>query len=162
VSAVLEAPPGQPSLARLAVLVATVVSTVMGVTVATRSDWERYGFQASSAAEGFVTRGRLGDAGPYELIFHSNVEDGPWMEIDLLRSRTVRRVLVMNGIGCCRHRGVPLVLELAGDDKRFVEVARQDHRFEVWDTSFAPRVARYARIRAIGRTVLHPQAIELR
>jgi hypothetical protein len=121
----------------------------------------RYKWTASSASFDFATSGRLWDHGASGLIFHSAFENAPWVSIDLLRTRSIHLVSITNRDDCCQQRCVPLVIEAAGDDGHFVEVARRKDAFSVWDAAFASRRARYVRLRVEGQTFFHLREIEI-
>jgi hypothetical protein len=145
----------------LAALVVGSVAIVMGATVATREPWLDMPFRASSAAAGFSKEGFLGRRGPHGLVVHTDLEIDPWVEIDLLATRPVSRLLFVGHTVCCRQKGVPFEVQVAGEDRAFVTVARRPKRFEFWEARFPSRPARYVRIVGEGRTVLHLQSIEI-
>ena len=121
----------------------------------------RYRWIASSASFDFATSGRLWDHGASGLIFHTAFENRPWVSIDLLRTRSIHVVSIANRDDCCQQRCVPLVIEAAGDDGHFVEVARRQDAFSVWDAEFASRRARYIRLRVEGQTFFHLREVEI-
>jgi len=123
--------------------------------------WRRYTFQASSAYGGFKRTGQLGDANDRALLFHTEEEDDPWVDIDLLANRKIHSVVLQNRFDCCQFRGVPLVVEV-GDGAQWQTVAERDVTFDVWRADFPPVDARHLRIRSIGHTVLHLRGIEIR
>ena len=96
------------------------------------------------------------------LMFHTETEDNPWVEIDLGAPRKVTRVEVINRGDCCADRAVPLVAEVSNDRASWTEVARRNEPFGSWNATFPARVARYVRLRAPRRTVLHLMAIAVR
>jgi hypothetical protein len=124
--------------------------------------WRRYPFHASSAYIGFKQAGSLGDAPARGLLFHTNEEDAPWVEIDLLVPREIHSVVLKNRQDCCAWRGVPLVVEVTTDRTHWDIVAQRDEQFDTWRADFPPVEARYARIRSLKRTVLHLHEIQVR
>ena len=96
------------------------------------------------------------------LMFHTETESNPWVEIDLGAPRKVRRVEVVNRGDCCAERATPLVAEVSTDRVTWTQVARREEPFGTWKASFPARVARYVRLRAARHTVLHLQAIAVR
>jgi len=96
------------------------------------------------------------------LMFHTENEDNPWVEIDLGAPTKVSRVEVVNRGDCCGDRAAPLVAEVSNDRASWTQVARRNEPFGTWHASFPARVARYLRLRAPRRTVLHLQAIAVR
>jgi hypothetical protein len=145
-------------LALLVVGVATVVTTP---TLLRGGPWERYRWTASSATEGFSTTGTLGKVGPFQLLFHTEHEDEPWVVIDLVKLRLVHSISIRNREDCCDERCIPLVVEVAGDDRQFVEVARRTETFDVWKVEFPARKSRYVRLRVEATTMLHLREIKI-
>ncbi len=143
-------------------LVVTVLSIVFGVSYARRGRWAKYKWRASSASEGFALEGVLGERGPYELVLHTDTQTDPWVEIDLLDTRAIKSIVVKNRADCCHDRGVPLVVEVAGEDLVWREVGRREKSFDVFRARFELQPARWVRLRAEGRTVMHYRAIEIR
>jgi hypothetical protein len=151
---------------RVRVVFALLASAVAAVTAvalsASRRPWEEYTWSASSTWDGFPQSGTLGDHGAHDLLFHTDEQENPWVVVDLRTTRAVRDVQVTNRADCCDDRGLPLVLELAEDDRRFNPIDTRTAPFDVWRVTFAPRRARYLRLRAIGMTFLHLCDIEIR
>lgn len=121
-----------------------------------------YVWRASSAEPGFEGAGKLGDdPQAYDLLFHTREESGPWVLVDMLKTRTIRRVVLKNRLDCCLDRGFPLVVEVSQDGTHFDVVAEQPAFFTVWTARFKPRPARYVRVRSLRTTTLHLRRIEL-
>jgi hypothetical protein len=146
----------------MGLLVVAVAAALALLTLALRKPWEQYTWSASSAWSGFPQSGTLGQHGAYGLLFHTDEEDDPWVIVDLGKTRTIKEVLVKNRADMDTDRGLPLVVELGGPDRRFATVESRTTRFDVWDVKFAPRAARYVRLRAQGRTVLHLREVRIR
>jgi hypothetical protein len=167
---VLRALRGKASIARwlrwsrrgLAVALVAALAAAMIPTLARGGPWEKYRWISSSAAYGFTTSGTLGTHGSLGLVFHTAYEDHPWVLVDLLTTRTIHSVRVVNRADCCDERCLPLVVEVAGDDGQFVEVGRRIATFSAWKTEFAPRRARAVRLLVEGRTFFHLQEVEIR
>jgi len=117
--------------------------------------WEKYPWHASSASSGFKTDGTLGEHGVSDLVFHTDFQSGPWVAIDMLGSRSIKRIVLKNRQDCCFDRGIPLVVEVGIDNVTFTPVGRQDKLFDTWTVDFAARDARYVRIRSEATTILH-------
>jgi hypothetical protein len=145
----------------LALLVAGVATVVTAPTLLRGGPWEKYRWTASSATEGFSTTGTLGKVGPFQLLFHTEYEDEPWVVIDLVRLRLVHSISIRNREDCCAERCIPLVVEVAGDDQKFVEVARRTETFDVWKVEFPARKSRYVRLRVEATTMLHLREIKI-
>ncbi len=166
---------GEPAISRaarwsrwgFALLVAGGVTGAMTPTL-TRllhgGPWQRYKWTTSSGVPslGFGTSGLLGAHGVRELVFHTATENRPWVSIDLLETRSVHVIEITNREDCCQDRAVPLVIEMAGDDKHFVEVARKKEVFTVWKAEFPTRRARYVRMWVDAQTAFHLQEIVIR
>jgi hypothetical protein len=144
------------------VLVLLVATVLTGATRLARGGRDAYAFTASSARPGFAAAGRLGDLGPHDLIVYTKTEPEPSVRIDLLETRRVRRIVLAEGVGCCELRRESALVELAGDDEAFVEVARLAPGVDLLDHRFTPREARFVRIRGAGAGSLHFQAIDIR
>ncbi|HET9954235.1 MAG TPA: discoidin domain-containing protein [Polyangiaceae bacterium] len=93
------------------------------------------------------------DEPPY--FFHTAEEATPWIEIDLGREESFHGIRIHNRTDCCRERAVPLVVEVSNDRSKYSLVARQESNFRRWKQTFAPTKARYVRVRALKRTMLH-------
>lgn len=89
------------------------------------------------------------------FFFHTTDEDKPWVQIDLGRPERFSRVRVVNRKDCCADRAVPLLLEVSKNGSDWKEVARQPATFTNWLATFAPVDARWVRLRADRRTMLH-------
>jgi len=124
--------------------------------------WLDYTWFASSAWPGFPQFGKLSDKGPYDLIFHTNEQESPWVVVDLGKNRSVKDVRVINRADWGGDRGLPLKLELAGDDRHFTTLGTRSTRFDEWHVTFATRKAHYLRLQAAGVTILHFREIQIR
>jgi hypothetical protein len=117
-------------------------------------------FRVSSSWEGWA--GCVAHDGCHRLMLHTEIDESPWVEIDLGTARSVRRIEVLNRDDCCASRATPLVAELSADRATWTEVARSDRDFGNWKASFPPRVARFVRLRVPRRSVLHLQSVAVR
>jgi hypothetical protein len=153
-----------PGVGRKALTAATAVAAVLLIAaVPLLRRGPRYPFEASSAAQGYAKTGRLGDVAAYGVLFHTNQEREPWVEIDLAEERPVRAVEITNRYDCCKERALPLVLEIAGTDRQLHEVARVTDPFDevTLELPGAP-TARYVRLRVAGTTMFHLAAVRVR
>jgi hypothetical protein len=146
----------------LGLLVVAVGAGLALLALALGKPWENYPWSTSSAWSGFPQSGTLGQHGAFGLLFHTEEEDNPWVVVDLGKTRTIREVLVKNRADVDSDRGLPLVLELGGQDRQFAAVSTRSAPFDDWDVKFAARPARYVRLRAQGRTILHLREIQIR
>jgi hypothetical protein len=90
-----------------------------------------------------------------DYFFHTAEEDKPWVEIDLGAPVLVSSIRIENRKDCCADRAVPLLIELGTDVNLLKQVARRDEAFKSWSSEFEPVTARYVRVRAARRTMLH-------
>lgn len=99
--------------------------------------------------------------GSSDYFFHTAEEDRPWVELDLGSVRSIAGVIVENRKDCCGERATPLILEVSKDQDRFREITRRDAAFQTWKAEFAPVEARYVRLRANRRTMLHLASVRV-
>jgi hypothetical protein len=144
-------------LLAIAVAIAAVVATVM-----LRNPWENYTWSASSTWGAFPQSGTLGEHWAYDLLFHTDEQKDPWVIVDFHDVRTVGRILVRNRTDCCSDRSLPLMLELAGNDRTFTPVGTRTLPFEEWEVTFPPRKARFLRLSVKSTTFLHLCEIQIR
>ena len=90
-----------------------------------------------------------------DYFFHTEEQDKPWVEIDLGAPALVSSIRIDNRKDCCPDRALPLLIELGTDQEQFKQVDRRDEVFESWRSEFEPTTARYVRVRAARRTLLH-------
>ena len=79
-------------------------------------------FRLSSTFSGWA--GCVANNGCSGLMFHTETENNPWVEIDLGAPKKVRRVEVVNRGDCCADRATPLVAEVSTDRVTWTQVAR--------------------------------------
>ena len=147
----------------IAGLVASGTAALILADRALYPPWEKYRWTASSAWGEYATSGTLSDHDWwFDLIFHTKEEVDPWVVVDLGAPRPVDDVTVVSRADCCRDRGLPLVMEIAGEDGKFVQVGLRTAPFDTWQMTFPRRKVRYLRLRAQGKTVLHLRDIQIR
>ena len=96
-------------------------------------------------------------------IFFCTVEESePWVEIDLGKPTAFSTLEIVNRSDCCADRAAPLAAEVSLDQKTWREVARRHDTFSVWHPKFSQQNARYVRIRALRRTILHLEKVAVR
>jgi hypothetical protein len=148
------------------VVLGVVVLTAAAVTLATlslRRPWERYTWASSSSWGGSPRVGTLGDHDwMYDLVFHTDEQQNPWVIVDLLAQRLVEKVTIVNRLDCCQERGLPLEIDLAGPDGKFSQIALRTTQFDVWEATFPRQRARFLRLQANSKTVLHFRDVEIR
>jgi hypothetical protein len=149
------------TMVRLGFVLAVAAAVVAIVASTGLYPWKRYSFRASSAYQGFHQTGDLGDAKIRGLVLHTNEESQPWVEINLLATRSIHSVVLKNREDCCKSRGIPLVVEVATETDGWRTVGRRDTVFDNWRADFAPMNARRVRIRSLGTTVLQLSEIQI-
>lgn len=97
-----------------------------------------------------------------DIFFCTTEESNPWVEIDLGKPTSFARIDVTNRSDCCAERATPLVAEVSLDQKSWREIARRPDSFSEWKATFAPQKARYVRLRAPRRTILHLEKVAVR
>ena len=96
------------------------------------------------------------------LMFHTQLEKDPWVEIDLGAVKPVHLIETRNRTDCCQERAVPLVAEISVDRKSWKEVGRRTTPFVTWTMTFPRAPARYVRLRAPHTTMLHLKDVVVR
>lgn len=130
--------------------VVLLVSPPEGADLGAGKPWH-----ASSAYPGFPGSGAKPVKPTEGAFFATNDDVNPWWIIDLQAPQRLGSVTIVNRSDCCPDRAVPLALELSADGQKWREVARRTDTFRSWKPSFAPTTARYVRLRALRRTLLH-------
>jgi hypothetical protein len=102
------------------------------------------------------------DGDIYQLGFHTNLEQNPWVLLDLGREKLVHHIIFYNRADCCQERAVPLVIQLSHDGQKFTDVSRIDKRFNKWDAEIPAQSARYIRATTPKFEFLHLSEIEVR
>ncbi len=107
----------------------------------------------STTAAGAVDGSR---SGPYG--YHSNLEDSPWLSIDLLRPYAVTKIKVFGRGDGINDQSVPLALEVSDDGSAYREVAIRGEPFSDYDPwvikPAPPLVTRFVRLRTTRRSYL--------
>jgi hypothetical protein len=113
-------------------------------------------WRTSSQAGGFGCTSPQQQCGDNnDFFFHTQEEQDPWIEIDLGKAMRFSGVRVMNRRDGFFDRAVPLVIEVSNDRQSFREIARRPTSFSSWLAEFPQTKARYVRVRAANRTILH-------
>jgi hypothetical protein len=92
------------------------------------------------------------------IFFHTKDDASPWIEYDLRSRLRFSKVFVKNRDEL-QDRAVPLVIEVSDDAKTWHKVARRVETFRTWMAEFAPKTARYVRIRVDRRSWLHLEQV---
>ncbi|HEY4184284.1 MAG TPA: discoidin domain-containing protein [Polyangia bacterium] len=153
-------------LRRVALGAALVVLLVAAVEAASIIEWRPSltagkPWHASSALDVCKPQEHYCADAITDIFFCTTEEASPWVEFDLGERRTFSRVVVRNRSDCCPDRAVPLALEVSDDQQTWREVARRDETFSTWRSDFPTTRARYARLRALRRTILHLDKFDL-
>ena len=96
------------------------------------------------------------------LMFHTDEELNPWVEIDLGSQRVIRQIAVSNRADCCTDRAIPLIAEISRTGGQWTEVGRRTADFVSWTAKFPPATARYVRLRVPRRTTFHLHGVAVR
>jgi hypothetical protein len=99
--------------------------------------------------------------GDGNYFVHTQPENEPWFELDLLSAQTISGAQVVNRLDCCTERAVPLVLEVSTDHKKWREVIRSTQPFREWKPSFAKVSARWVRLRIPKYGTLHLKRVRI-
>jgi hypothetical protein len=119
-------------------------------------------WRASSVYKGFSPETGICDGRRTRIFFHTNLEREPWVEVDLGEPTPITRVDVRNRRDCCRDRSFPLLIEGSLDGQAWQELGRRPEPFSTWTLRFEPTLARYVRAKALKRTFLHLESLEVR
>jgi hypothetical protein len=152
---------GWPRRRILAAAFVAILVTAAGPALFERSPWKSYRWTASSGDFGHATSGLLGKRGRHDLLFHTANEANPWLLIDMLEPRTIARIILENRLDCCAERGLPMVVEAGETAESMAELGRRSDPFDTWILAFAPRRARFVRIRSEATTVLHLREVRI-
>ena len=96
------------------------------------------------------------------LMFHTDDQDNPWVEVDLGSVKTIRRIEVNNRTDCCSDRAIPSVVEVSVDRTKWTQVGRREDEFRSWAIKFQPRSARYVKVSVPRRTTFHLKSVAVR
>jgi len=144
---------------RLGAAALAVVLVIAGVRALARGPDLAAGksFRISKEWSGWPSCLTSGDC--KDLMFHTDTDTNPWVELDLGAPKTIKRVEVGNREDCCQDRALPLIVELSTDQKRWTQVARRDPEFVTWTATFPPKSARYVRLKVLRPSVLHLRSV---
>lgn len=95
------------------------------------------------------------------IFFHTQLENEPWVEIDLGAPTQFRSLTVRNRSDGVRDRAVPLVLEVGDDRATWKQLATRAEEFSVWKPSFDAVTARYVRLRVARQSFLHLDSVKV-
>ncbi len=114
----------------------------------------------STTASGVVDGGRKGPYG-----FHSQLEDSPWLSIDLGRAVEITRLKVFGRTDGHYEQSIPLALEISDDGTSYREIASRTEPFsdhEPWVFQPSPPIpARHVRLRTTKRSYLVLSEVEV-
>jgi hypothetical protein len=107
----------------------------------------------STAASGAVDGSRSGQYG-----YHSQLEESPWLSIDLGRAFSITKVKVFGRTDGYYDQSIPLILEVSDAGADYREVASRTETFsdyDPWVIKLAPPiVTRFLRLRTARRSYL--------
>lgn len=96
------------------------------------------------------------------LMFHTEPEPNPWVELDLGMPKTIHRIEISNREDCCGERAIPLIVEVSTDRAAWTEVGRRDSEFTSWVVTLRPRTVRYVKLRVPRHTTFHLKDVVIR
>jgi hypothetical protein len=117
--------------------------------------------RSSSTWKNYTTTNGAVDGLRTGIGFHTDQQQGPWLEIDLGAVKTIKAVHVYNSLHCCEERANPLVIEVSNDRRSFRQVARHEGVFEKWVAKLPTTQTRYVRVTVPKETYLHLSEIEV-
>lgn len=153
---------------RIALLLLTLVVVAAvgpGVRRALRTDlgptarWRASTTMGPLPREGVGFRPREGEG---NFFFQTQIEPEPHIEFDLGGERPIESITVQNRLDCCQDWAVPMVIEVAGANRRWREVGRRVEPFYFYTAGFPRAPARYVRLRVPRMTSLHLGAVKIR
>lgn len=117
-------------------------------------------FKTSSRYAGFDPEVPYVDGVPARILFHTALDETPWVTYDLGAVTEIDGLRVKNRSEFS-DRAVPLVVEVSNDNKSFREVARRTANFDVWKPRFSRQSARYVRLRVTKSSFLHLESVSI-
>lgn len=96
------------------------------------------------------------------VFFHTQLENEPWLRIDLGAEHAISRVDLQNRQDCCQDRAVPLAIELSRDGSQFHTVSERREVFDELHVKFPRERARYVRLRVLRQSALHLERVWVR
>jgi hypothetical protein len=163
--------PREIKTARIArVTVGAVIGLALIVTLVTQifapKNLGRYRV-ATASSEGFSTTasGAVDGSRSGGYGFHSQLEDSPWLSIDLGRAHAITRIEVFGRGDGHYDQSLPLVLEISDSGAEYDQVASRMEPFsasEPWVIKpEPPLVTRYVRLRTARRSYLVLSEVEV-
>ncbi len=163
----LVAPPKEPAKnvplwrKALEIIVPLLIAAAVGLGGFMLRPSRGYRFHASSTYSGYKQDGWTGLLRSGDILFCTNNQMDPWVEIDLAKKRTVHRVAVVNRPDY-KDRVLPLVVEVLEPDGSYREVGRKSDTFDEWTFDFPPVETTKLRLRVDGRaTWLHLSRVNI-
>lgn len=174
-------------------LAALATGVVLSTLVVSRLDpkpginWARGAVVTISSSDGtFKTAAGAVDGDIWHVGFRTDIEQSPWILIDLAAEKVVTRFVVYNcydrypypairpavewsrdaqlandRFDCRQENEIPLSIEISRDGRNFIEVARQVQPFEMWMPQIAPQRAKFVRLRLWRQKWLQLREIEV-
>lgn len=120
--------------------------------------------RASSQAYATTPAGAVDGIRHGQLGFHSDLQDQPWLSIDLGSDYSIDRVQVYGRGDCCFDQSVPLAFEVSDDGLAYRRVDARDDPFsqeEPWIIKLKGVAGRFVRLRTLRRSVLVVSEVEV-
>jgi hypothetical protein len=108
---------------------------------------------ASRALPGELVNGRI----EFTYGAHTDIEDDPWIVIDLAQPVRIGKIVVYNRGDCCFSDVLPLIVEAGDSESSFRQVAVRNAPFSrtrPWVIDRLDVTARYLRLRKTGHTYI--------
>jgi|HubBroStandDraft_6_1064221.scaffolds.fasta_scaffold50829_2 hypothetical protein len=96
--------------------------------------------------------------------FHSDVQDAPWLCVDLERPFKITKIRVLGRGDCCFDQSIPLVLEVSSDGATYQKLAERTEAFsqaDPWVVEPGTTVARFVRLRTERLSALVLSEVEI-
>lgn len=95
-------------------------------------------------------------------MFHTDLEDSPWWEVDLGAEYAIDNVIMYNRVGCCQERIAGVQVLLSSDGRHYMLVYTHDnYAFRDRRVDVGGLRARFVRIQLPRRDYLHLQEVEV-
>ncbi len=170
-SELLVAPSARALLTRRATRYAAVAVIVLGIIALAWALLARpvdlaLNREARASSQAFATTpaGAVDGIRYGQLGFHSDVQDQPWLSIDLGSDYLIDRVQVYGRGDCCFDQSVPVAFEVSEDGLTYRRVDARDDPFsqeQPWIIKPKGVAGRFVRLRTLRRSVLVVAEVEV-
>ncbi|HEY7370710.1 MAG TPA: discoidin domain-containing protein [Polyangia bacterium] len=149
---------GAERVLRIAGAAALVAAAVLGVRALVRGPSLHATIRASSWLASCAP-----DPSCAALMFHTDMQNDPWVEFDLGAPKPIHKVEISNRGDCCQDRNVPTIVEISADAAHWRQIARNDQEFSSWTAKLPPNTtARFVRLRVPRHTFFGFKDVQIR